>query len=86
MQVREYSLCYTAVYCFAPLIAKESEAQTKTQQIAKEFDSNQQTFTCTKKLNDTFISRMYVNYYGDIICDSPHKPLPKNAHKEMTIL
>jgi len=28
----------------------------------------------TRKLNDTFISRMYMNYYDDI-CDNPHEPL-----------
>jgi len=32
---------------FGPFIAKESEAQARSQQIAKEFDSHQQTFTCT---------------------------------------
>ena len=31
----------------------------------------------TRKPNDTFISRMYMNYYDDI-CDNPHKPLTNN--------
>ena len=56
-------MCYTAA--FGPLIAKESEAQARTQQIARVSLPPTNLHLHTKKLNDTFISRMYmyVNYY-----------------------